>query len=102
MYYIYILRCSDHTLYTGITNHLEKRMHEHFTHSPKAAKYTLSHHPLYIAALFTCENRSRASKLEYAIKHLPKAKKEALIAFHDQSLPLSYIRLYAFPLIHII
>ena len=43
MYFVYILRCEDNTLYTGITNNLEKRMNEHFSKSKECAKYTKSH-----------------------------------------------------------
>lgn len=87
MYYIYTLRCVDNTLYTGITNHLEKRMREHFTHDHRAAKYTLSHPPVCIEVLLTCDDRSKASKVEYALKHLSKAQKEAFIISYDETLP---------------
>ncbi|HAD23427.1 MAG TPA: GIY-YIG nuclease family protein [Kandleria vitulina] len=95
MYYIYILRCNDHSLYTGITNNIEKRMHQHFHKEAAGAKYTKSHPPLYIEAIWQCENRSKASKLEYHIKKLTKKKKEALILSHDLSViesinPLDY------------
>lgn len=103
MYYIYILRCVDNTLYTGITNHLEKRMREHFTHDRRAAKYTLSHPPVMIEVLLTCDTRSTASKVEYALKHLSKAQKEAFIVDYDQTPPFlkETKRLYAFPLLHL-
>lgn len=45
MYYTYILRCSDNSLYTGITNNLQRRMEEHFNQTKKCAKYTLRHTP---------------------------------------------------------
>lgn len=103
MYYIYTLRCVDNTLYTGITNHLEKRMREHFTHDRRAAKYTLSHPPVCIEVLLTCDDRSKASKVEYALKHLSKAQKEAFIISYDETLPFlnETTRLYAFPLLHL-
>lgn len=103
MYYIYTLRCVDNTLYTGITNHLEKRMREHFTHDHRAAKYTLSHPPVCIEVLLTCDDRSKASKVEYALKHLSKAQKEAFIISYDETLPFlnETTRLYAFPLLHL-
>ena len=93
MYYTYILRCEDHSLYTGITNNIEKRMQQHI--HKKGAKYTRSHPPLYIEAIWQSKDRSKASKLEYHIKKLPKTKQEALICSHDLSIikainPLDY------------
>ena len=43
MYYTYMLRCSDNSIYTGMTNDLEKRLNEHKTKSKNGAKYTKSH-----------------------------------------------------------
>ena len=78
-YYVYMLRCADHSLYTGLTNNVLRRMKEHFEGSPKAAKYTLNHHPVKLEALWKCETRKQAAKLEYHIKQLSKTKKEQLI-----------------------
>ena len=79
MYYVYILRCDDNSLYTGITNDIKKRMREHFGHSDKKAKYTKSHKPSSIAALWKCGNKSDALKIEYRLKELTKKEKENLI-----------------------
>lgn len=79
MYYTYMLRCIDNSIYTGITDNLERRMKEHFEQDKKCAKYTLSHKVIKVECAWETENRSLASKLEYAIKHLPKQKKEELI-----------------------
>ena len=43
MYYVYMLRCTDNSLYTGITTDLERRMSEHFSKDKKCAKYTRRH-----------------------------------------------------------
>lgn len=77
-YYVYILRCSDQTLYTGITRDLEKRLTEHNS-SPKGAKYTRSRRPLTLVHSQHCHNKSEALKREIAIKKLSKLQKEALI-----------------------
>ena len=79
MYYIYMLRCEDNSIYTGITNHLERRMQEHFLKTKECAKYTKRHTPVKIEKVWTCENRILASKLEYRIKKLTKQEKEDLI-----------------------
>lgn len=78
-YYTYILRCTDNTLYTGITTDLERRMKEHFSQNEKCAKYTKKHKAKKLEAAWTSSDRSTASKLEYHIKHLSKTNKEAII-----------------------
>ena len=78
MYYTYIIRCIDGSLYTGITNDLNKRMEAHF--SKKGAKYTKSHKALKIEIAWSCRNKSFASKLEYYIKGLSKLDKEGLVS----------------------
>lgn len=77
MYYIYMLRCVDNSLHTGITNNIEKRMNDHF--NKKGVKYTKSHVPKKLEVLWVTDSKSNASKLEYHIKQLSKEKKEELI-----------------------
>lgn len=79
MYYTYILRCKDNSLYTGITNDLEKRMKAHFSGSKVAAKYTKSHEPLKVEIVWKSKDKVLASKLEYHIKKLTKQQKEKII-----------------------
>ena len=74
---VYILRCADDTLYTGITNDLEARIAAH--ESGLGAKYTKGRGPFEISYTEACEGRSEASKREMAIKKLSRAEKEALI-----------------------
>lgn len=74
---VYILECSDKTLYTGITNNLIKRVNTH--NNGKGAKYTKSRRPVVIRKIIECENRSEASKLEYKIKQLSRLDKFKLI-----------------------
>ena len=80
MYYIYIIRCEGGLLYTGITTDISRRLDEHFGRTEKCAKYTRSHQAEALEALWTAPDRSLASRLEYRIKQLPKAKKLRLIA----------------------
>lgn len=79
MYYIYMLRCEDNSVYTGITTDIERRMEEHFSKDKKCAKYTLRHSAKNLESLWQTENKSLASKLEYNIKTLKKEQKEELI-----------------------
>ena len=67
MYYTYMLRCENNSIYTGITTDVKRRMEEHFSKAPKCAKYTKSHTP---------------QKLEYRIKALTKVQKVQLIKNH--------------------
>lgn len=78
MWYVYILRCGDGTLYTGITPDVEKRLAQH--QQGKGAKYTRGRGPLTLVYTESCADRAEASRREYAIKHLSRAGKEALIA----------------------
>ncbi|WP_072950579.1 GIY-YIG nuclease family protein [Ruminococcus flavefaciens] len=80
MYYVYMIKCEGDLLYTGITTDVERRMNEHFGRTEKCAKYTRSHRAVSLEAIWSCENRSLASKLEYRIKQLSKAQKLKLIA----------------------
>lgn len=80
MYYTYLIRCSDNSLYCGITTDIKRRFTEHMEKLPKGAKYTHTHNAEKIEIAFVSENRSLASKLEYQIKRLTKEKKEILIS----------------------
>ena len=77
-YYIYILKCNDDTLYTGITTDVERRLVEHNS-SPKGAKYTKARRPVTIVYTEELADRSSACKREYAIKKLSRDEKKALI-----------------------
>lgn len=83
MYYTYMIRCTDDSLYTGITTDLDRRLKEHISKSNKSAKYTRSHEALKFEAVWESESRALASKLEYHIKKLNKQQKEQLIINND-------------------
>jgi len=79
MYYVYILECSDKTLYTGITTDITRRLYEH-NNSKKGAKYTRIRRPVRLVYSEEYLERSSASKREYAIKKLSRDKKLALLS----------------------
>ena len=81
---LYILRCGDGTLYTGITTDVEKRFAAHS--SGKGAKYTRGRGPLELVHTEECESYSAALKREYAIKHLSRKDKISLIG----SIPVAF------------
>lgn len=76
-WYLYVLRCGDGTLYTGITTDVEKRLEQH--RSGKGAKYTRGRLPLELVYRETCEDHSAALKREYEIKKLSREEKLALL-----------------------
>jgi len=78
MYYLYIVKCSDATLYTGITTDVKRRVEEHNS-SKKGAKYTSTRRPVTLVYTTTYANRSEASKAEYRTKKLSREKKLQLI-----------------------
>lgn len=77
-YFVYILKCSDDTLYTGITTDITRRLDEH-NNSQKGAKYTKLRRPVVLVYSESSENRSLASKREYVIKQLSRKEKLELI-----------------------
>ena len=77
-WYVYILKCADNTLYTGITNDIEKRIHDHNT-SPSGAKYTKARRPVVLVYKKRKKNRSYASIEEAQIKKLSREGKLGLI-----------------------
>ena len=79
MYYTYMLRCKDNSIYTGMTSDLERRVKEHLSKDEKCAKYTQSHTVMKLEVAWESETRSHASKLEFYIKTLKKSDKEKLI-----------------------
>ena len=79
MYYTYIMRCEDGSLYTGITTDVERRFKEHQGKLSGGAKYTKGRIPIKVEVMWQSDNRSLASKLEYRIKKLSKVDKETLI-----------------------
>ena len=79
MWSVYIIRCGDNSLYTGISNDVGKRFAVHQSGSPQAAKYTRHRHPLKLVFSEEIGTKSEASRIEYRIKQLPKGTKESLV-----------------------
>ena len=76
---VYLIRCNDNSVYTGISNDVEKRFEVHQNGNGATTKYTRSRRPLSLVFQATIGTRSQASKLEIQIKKLSKSKKEHLI-----------------------
>jgi len=79
LWIVYMLECSDGSIYTGITNNLEARIATH--NSGKGAKYTRSRLPVSLKASWEYKTKSEALKAEYALKKLSRMQKIELIDF---------------------
>lgn len=77
-WYVYIVECSDGSLYTGITNDLNKRINTH--NKGKGAKYVRGKTPITLKVFFEVKNRSEGSKLEYKIKQMNRSDKLKIIS----------------------
>jgi putative endonuclease len=78
MYTLYILRCADRTLYTGITVDILRRVNEHNS-SKRGAKYTRSRQPVKLVYAKKYRNRSAVSKAEARFKQLSRPEKLKII-----------------------
>jgi putative endonuclease len=77
---VYMLRCADGTLYTGITTDITRRLAEHNGEASAGARYTRSRRPVTLIYLETAPDRVQASRREAAIKRLDRRRKLALCA----------------------
>ena len=77
IWHVYMVRCSDGTLYTGITNDLEKRIEAHNS-GKDGARYTRARRPVTLVYSEQVQSKSAAARLEYRIKKLRRSKKELL------------------------
>lgn len=85
LWWVYMIRCHDGALYTGISNHLLNRWQAH-TSGKGGAKFFRSRQPELMAYIEYPHNRSTASKREYAIKQLSRKQKLALISCQNLEL----------------
>lgn len=78
--FVYMVKCEDGSLYTGIAKDVKKRIREHFFKTQKGAKYTKSRQVTEIMMVWEAASFSSAARLEYAIKRLTRKDKLTLIA----------------------
>lgn len=81
--YVYILRCEDKSLYTGITTNITKRIKQHLGILAGGAKYTRSHSVVFIEVILKINSDTTARKLEYRIKQMNHIQKEKLLQNSD-------------------
>lgn len=77
---VYIIRCGDGTLYTGITTEIARRLREHEGAGIAGAKYLRGRGPLRLVYSLSAADRAEALRIERRVKKLPRKKKEMLIA----------------------
>ena len=82
-WWVYMLRCADGSLYTGITTDVARRVAEHNGESGSGARYTRSRRPVQLVYLEAAASRTEASRREAAIKRLDRARKLALCALAE-------------------
>ncbi|HKJ10192.1 MAG TPA: GIY-YIG nuclease family protein [Gammaproteobacteria bacterium] len=79
-WYVYMVRCGDGTLYTGIARDVRRRVQEHNGSGPCGARYTRARRPVALVYQERVADRSQAARREHSIKRLTRPQKEALIA----------------------
>jgi putative endonuclease len=77
-WWVYMVRCNDGSLYTGITTNVDRRLSEH-NNSTRGASYTRGRRPVSLVYLIDAESRASASQFECKIKQLTRKQKERLI-----------------------
>ena len=82
-WFVYILKCSDQTLYTGVTTDLQRRVEEHNS-SKQGARYTAARRPVNLIYHENAESRSAAQQREHQIKSLSRPEKQQLIAAYKK------------------
>lgn len=79
-WFVYMIRCADNSLYTGVTNDIARRFKEHNSQGTKCAKYLRGKGPLSLVLQLCVANKSAALQLELKLKKLPKKDKESFAA----------------------
>jgi putative endonuclease len=78
-WYVYIVKCADDSLYTGIAKDVDRRIEEHNHSNLLGARYTRGRRPVSLVYHETLDSRSQASKRENEIKRLSRKDKESLV-----------------------
>ena len=78
-WWVYLVRCSDQSLYTGVTTNLVRRVDEHNGSQPGGARYTRARRPVALVWSERCNSRSEAQRREAAVRRLSRRQKDRLI-----------------------
>lgn len=80
MWYVYLLRCADGTLYCGVTTDMARRLDEHNGLKPGGAKYTRTRRPVRVDIYVAQPDRAAACRLEFRVQRTRREKKRAFLA----------------------
>jgi len=84
-WHVYIVRCADHSLYTGIATDVARRVLEHNENDKRAARYTRARRPVQLVYSESVPDRSSALKREHQLRRLGRTQKEILVAKNQVS-----------------
>ena len=82
-WWVYLVRCSDRSLYTGVTTDLVRRVDEHNGEQPGGARYTRARRPVALVWSERCDSRSAAQQREATVRKLSRRQKDRLIDHGD-------------------
>ena len=85
-WFVYLVRCADDSLYTGVTTDLARRLRQHNGEIVGGASYTRGRRPVDLVWSEACTDRSNAQHREYVVRHSPRAEKLRLAANYDRSI----------------
>jgi putative endonuclease len=80
MWFVYMVRCADESLYTGIAKDVARRVEEHNSNGILGAHYTRARRPVVLVYTEAVETRSAAARREYEIKQLTRQAKDELLS----------------------
>ncbi len=89
-WFVYIVRCADNSLYTGITKNIVRRIDEHNNNNRSASAYTRARRPVVLVHQESFLTRSQATKREYQIKLLSRKEKDELLSIEIDMTPDTY------------
>ena len=81
MWFVYLVRCRDGTLYTGVARDVERRLEQH--NAGRGARYTRGRAPVVMVAASRAMEKRAAYRLEWAVKQLPRRRKAAAVRTSD-------------------
>jgi len=87
MWFVYIVRCADNTLYTGIAKDVARRVEEHNSSNLLGASYTRGRRPVALVYAEVVQTRSAAAKREYEIKQMNRQAKDGLLRTRTTGMP---------------
>ncbi len=86
-WFVYIVKCADNSLYTGVTKNIVRRIDEHNNNNRRASAYTRARRPVVLVHQESFQTRSQATKREYQIRLLSRKEKDGLMSIEIEIEP---------------